>query len=183
MNSTSLDETCWQKTVRLVRRLLFDSGWDFLKAVVLAGLFFLWGNFLGWFYEPPRSLKVELGYMGDFFEGYGFINLAFDSFEADTGNQIPLSFYPPGLRQMRICRELYLKDTGRGMAYLTRVVDEFSQCIRLDVKTSDKITRATISKAKGSVLLKSVEREGSDHWFCECARRVLNTFAKEADYP
>ena len=173
----------WKKVVKLVRKLLFDSAWDYLKAGVLVGLFFLWGNFLGWYYEPPRSLKIERLYMGDFFEGYGFINLAFVDFESDTDNKVPLLFDPTALRDMRVCEDLYWKDTGRGMKYLRRIVDKYSQCIKLEADTSRSTTRVTISKIDNSNILKPVDREGSKHWFCGCEQKVLDTFARDADYP
>ena len=179
MNDTSPKKMIWEKAATLVRNIFFDSGWDFLKAGVLAVLFFVWGNFLGWFYEPPRSLKVELNYMGNFFEGYGFISIAFDDFEADTENKIPLLFDPPNLRRLRVCQELNWKDTGRGMKYLRRVADEYSQCIQLNVENLQGTTRATITKAKNPTLLKTVSRDGSDNWFCGCEQKVLNAFAAD----
>lgn len=176
-------KTAYETLLRIIRALFFESSWDFLKAAVLAGLFFLWGNVLGLLYEPPRSLKVELNYMGDFFEGYGFIDLAFDTYSTDTNHNLPLSFEPHGLRKLRVCRPLYLKNTGRGVAYLRRVVDEYSKCIRLDVHNADGRSRATISRAENSHLLSHVMRDGLKHWFCECEERVLTTFEKDSNYP
>lgn len=170
---------CWQRFVRFIRQLAFASGWDFLKAGVLAGLFFLWGNFLGLFYEPPRSLTVELNCLGECIEGFGSISVAFDDFEADTEYKVPLSFDPLGLRQLNVCEELRWPDTGRGMDYLRRIVAEYSQCIMLEVETVQGIGQAKISKAKNHTQLRSVKINDADHWFCGCEENVLNAYESD----
>jgi len=183
MADSSKEKKFREKTLGLFQKLLFDSSWDFLKAGIIGGLLFLWGNFLGLLYEPPRSLNIDLLPMGDYFEGYGFVSIVFDDFEADTDHKMPLSFDPPALRQMRVCDELSWDDTGRGLTYLKRLVDEYPRCLKLEILSDGGSENARISRSDDAELLRSISRDGLDHWFCGCDERVLETFAANRDYP
>ena len=179
------------KQSKWIKIFIFDSFQDVVRTIivtVIVGILtFLWGNVLGLLYEKPRSLKVSLRPMGDYFEGYGFINSAFSDFEADTKNRIPLIFDPPELRKIRVCKEVHIKDTDRGLEYLRRIIDKYPQCLKLEIKedttSENRSTQAVVSKADKPSLLSSAQRDGKEHWFCGCDQRVLDEFSSNKKYP
>ena len=126
-------------------------------------------------YEPPRSLNIGLSCIGQCEEGYGSLRSVFDDIKEETENEV--SFDPPGLSKLRVCKELDWDDTGRRMDYLSRIVDEFGQCIKLDVDTTAG-AKVSISKVENSSQLESVEINGTHHWFCGCGSNVLDAFKK-----
>ena len=125
---TGLSSTISKILKDLLKKLVFESTWDFLKARFLAFLLFIVGNFLGFFVPEKRPLYLPLNLIGDYFEGYAFLSPAFDRFRSDVGNSYALVFDPPTLEKIRVCKELNLEEPPKGRRLIERLAAEFPSC-------------------------------------------------------
>lgn len=173
------------RILSLIRKLLFDSSWDFLKAGVIAALFFAWGNVLGLLKEEPRSLPVHRNLMGDYFEGFAYLHLAFEQFRTDTNDRVPLIFEPSGLQDLRVCKDgVGFGSTPTGFKYMELLAAKLPQCIAFEVEERNGIDTAVFSVASAPEELSSIERGGEKRYFCGCDQMVMNEYLNYPDlYP
>ncbi len=173
------------RIVNFFRSLLFDSWRDFLKAGVLAAMFFVWGNFLGLFVEKPRGFEFSRGLMGDFFEGYGYLTPAFQHFRDDTDERVPLLFEPAGLEDVRVCKDnLGYENTPNGFQYMKLIAASVPNCLSFERTMRDGTTIGLFSIPEAHGELTSVERGGEPRFFCGCSQQVITEYLDHPDlYP
>ena len=180
---TGLSSTISKILKDLLKKLVFESTWDFLKARFLAFLLFIVGNFLGFFVPEKRPLYLPLNLIGDYFEGYAFLTLVFDRFRSDASDRYALVFDPPTLEQMRVCKELYLEEPPEGPLLIERLAAEYPSCLTAQETRNGATATIKIGKPPTSTALISVQRDGKTHWFCGCEERVINAFLKDKRNP
>ena len=167
----------------LLKKLVFDSTWDFLKAGVLALLFFVGGNFLGLLVPDKRPLELHLNLIGNYFEGYTFLSPAFDRFRSDVGNSYTLVFDPPTLEHLRVCKELIMDEPPTGRLLIDRLAAEFPSCLSVNVTSDGRPAIVAITPQRASTAIVSVERNGELNWFCGCEEKVINAFVSDERNP
>lgn len=171
--------------VRFIRKLFFESGWDFLKAGILAAFFFVWGNFLGLFVNEPREFDFSRGLMGEYFEGYGYLTTAFQHFSDDTEERVPLLFEPPELADVRVCKDTVgFEDTPTGFNYMTLLAARLPKCLVFKQTDRDEMTVGVFSLPTDASEITTVERGGEQRYFCGCPEQVVTEYLEHPDlYP
>lgn len=170
--------TWWQRVTRFLRRLAFDTWYDWLKAGVLAVVMFGVGNVTGWLKQEPRRIPATLNFIGDYIEGYTFYDAAFDAYEGDYGGAVTVRFDPEELRRVRYCAPATF--TGRKEDLLDQIRAKTEGCLKITRTPSGQRTRVNIVKGD---LLHRDDRRIRNAFFCECPDEVIDRFVADEQAP
>lgn len=162
------------KAKNFARKLAFDSGWDVLKAGLIALVTFGIGNVTGWWKSEPRTIRAEQNILGDYILGYTLFTTAFDEYENDYGDAVTLRFTPPELRMTGYCTTVIFK--GYKEALFDQIVQKTAGCLEVDQRISGPVKVVTFSPGPQ---LDFVEKEGQKAYFCGCEQSVLDHYLND----
>ncbi|WP_422048106.1 hypothetical protein [Shimia sp.] len=158
--------------------MAFDTGYDWLKALVLMLVSFGIGNLTGWLKPEPREIEAPLNYIGDYIEGYTFYTAAFDAYVDDYGTSVSLIYQPPELETVRYCEAATF--SGRKRELFQQILQKTTGCIAIDSTISDSQKTLVVTPSSGLQTATSDKKSG---FFCKCEQVVLDRFLSDPEAP
>lgn len=134
---------------------------------------------------PPQSAELvidrnNVGGVAD--EGYGFVGQAYDDIQELLDGTGSLDLSDPGLRQLRVCRDLRLTKEADARALITALVAKLAPCVTLTETPEGAGTRFSLAPSDDPALQR-IEMNGTTNLFCGCRDAVLDAFRETPGLP